>query len=455
MIAENGLRLMETLLGFGYDGAHREALLQRLPFSSATFYRALKPLLKLGLVEERAPSFFVLPLEHPHNFAFKLWVDQQRILELPIFAKEEIYGLVRRIGYAAGENLLGLWLHGSAAQNTLTSESDFDFVAVLRKEQELSITGPRPVQITVLGERRFRRDFLGGDPFIRTVVAHGLVLFDRNFVQAYYTQELPPLSESLRKEREGVLEDLRDRLLFCIRDKASAEGTQALRSLAVAVSRSMLDVLGKLPAGKDDLVENCQFYFGPAFARVLKECLNPRTKSSRWLKLLDELDHWRDRFATHSDSIRRVVAALQGPEEQLLSAVREMLDALTLTQVRLAEVMPGARDLGYDFAYDDGSGNRVVAEVKSARGPITNATFHSAVKQLKHYGPNSLFIINQYREVSLLERPPLYPKYLAEAERTGVSVLDCVELVRAWIGLVLNEEGALPPALAKTLGVSG
>lgn len=453
MISENGLLLMEALLGFGYEGAHREALLQRLPFSNTTFYRALKPLLKLGLVEERATSFFVLPLEHPHNFAFKLWVDQKRILELPVLTREEINGLVRRMEFAAGENLLGVWLHGSAAQNTLSSTSDFDFVAVLRKEQELNIPASRPVQITVLGERRFRRDFLAGDSFLRTVVAHGLVLLDRHFVQSYYTQALPPLSESLRKEREGVLEDLRDRVLLCVRDKSSSEGAQALRSLAVAVSRAMLDAIGELPAGKEDLVENCRFYFGPAFAEVLTECLDPKVKSSRWLKLLDDLDHWRDRFAIHADRIRRVVTALQGSEEQLLSAVREMLEALA--RIRFAELMPGSPDQGYDFVWDDGSGNRVVAEVKSARGPLTNAAFHSTVKQLKHYGQNSLFIVNQYREVSLLERPPLYPKYLAEAESTGVSVVDCVELVRAWISLVLNEERALPSALAKALGVPG
>lgn len=451
MISENSQRLMQTLLEFGYEGAHREALLQRLPFSMATFYRAIKPLLQLGLVAENSPSYYVLPLAHPHNFAFKLWNDQQRLLALPASIRDEIYGLLQRIRSLAGENMLALWLHGSAAQNSLGESSDFDFVVVTSKELELDLRASRIVQLTVFTEKRFRRLFSEGDPFLRTLISHGLLLLDHDFAQSYYTQPLPTPSQGQRKERDELLEQLRQRLLFAIREEAPELGVPALRALAIEVTRSMLYQLQELPAGKEDVLGLADFYFGPAYAQLLTQCLDPETPQNSWHQLLDELDHWRQQFLTHSDTIRRIISALHGSSvAQLEQALIDTLEALTGNSI-LGQVETPTADRRYDLTLKTQTGP-VYIELKSSRGAFAEPFLSKTLDDLKTLQAPAILILNQYRDVPLWERPSLTHRQLELAAQSQVALLDTVELAQAWLQLTLGQQPALPSAL---LALSG
>ena len=73
---------MDALLISGPEGGHRESLMRQAEMSPTTFYRGLEPLLEMGVVVERR-GHYTLPLSHPYNFAYKLWHDQARLLELP------------------------------------------------------------------------------------------------------------------------------------------------------------------------------------------------------------------------------------------------------------------------------------------------------------------------------------------------------------------------------------
>ena len=450
MISENSQRLMQTLLEFGYEGAHREALLQRLPFSMATFYRAIKPLLQLGLVAESSPSYYVLPLAHPHNFAFKLWNDQQRLLSLPASVRDEVYGLLQRIRSLAGENMLALWLHGSAAQNSLGESSDFDFVIVTSKELELDLRASRTVQLTVFTEKRFRRLFSEGDPFLRTLISHGLLLLDRDFAQSYYTQPLPTPSQGQRKERDELLEQLRQRLLFAIREEAPELGVPALRALAIEVTRSLLYQLQELPAGKDDVLDLAAFYFGPAYAQLLTQCLDPETPQNRWHQLLDELDHWREQFLTQADTIRRILSALRSSEAQLEQAIADALEALTGSSI-LGQAETSTADRRYDLALKTQTGP-VYIELKSSRGALAEPFLSKTLDDLKTLQAPAILILNQYRDVPLWERPSLTHRQLELAAQSQVALLDTVELAQAWLQLTLGQQPALPSALSALSG---
>ncbi len=437
----NSQQVMEALLAFGYEGAHREALVQRAGVSTATFYRALNPLLKLGLVEERSSSTYVLPLEHPHNFAFKLWHDQQSLLKLSAGLRDEVYRLLRELQKQLAENLLAVWLHGSATQNKLSPDSDVDFLVVLRKDQTVEISGPRPVQITSLAEKRFRADFQQGDPFVRTVMLHGVLLYDRDFAQSFYAQPFMAASPMAQKERAEMQDGIRSRLLFSIRQNSEEEGTEALSSFAVAVSRTMLDRLGVLPAGKGDLAEKVRFYFGDAFAHLIWRCTEKRVDSEEWLSVQDNLLYWQQQFEKHSADILRVATGLSASGVLVEVVVGEMLRMLVRSPLREAELV--GQDQSFDFVWEAGpSGEPVYFMVKSIKAKISPRYF----KGFKRDGVR-VVIANQLRDIPLTERPLVSEEQIVEARESGFALLDSIEVFQAWMHQKLGLTGT-PTRLA-------
>ncbi len=194
------LRLLDALLEAGQKGAHREALLRQAKVSTATFYSVIEPLLADGLLMEQGGRYLLM-LAHPCNFAFKLWRDQTKLLELTPPLRTEIPALVEQIKDEFGQNLLALWLHGSVVQHTMVPELEIDFLAVVLKEQDDRIRGSRDVQLTTLLEKDFRQDWRLGDGFVRAVLQHGLLLFDRGFAQEHYSQHIPETQPKALKDR--------------------------------------------------------------------------------------------------------------------------------------------------------------------------------------------------------------------------------------------------------------
>lgn len=59
----------------------------------------------------------------------------ERLCALALTDRIQILGVLRQACEALGENMVCLWLVGSASQAALSPESDFDFLAVLRKDR--------------------------------------------------------------------------------------------------------------------------------------------------------------------------------------------------------------------------------------------------------------------------------------------------------------------------------
>lgn len=409
------LRLLDALLEAGPKGAHREGLLRQAKISTATFYRVVEPLLAVGLLGEQG-GHYLLKLSHPCNFAFKLWRDQTRLLELSPPLRTEIPALVDRIKVEFGSNLLALWLHGSVVQHAVDSESDIDFLAVVRKEQDDQIRGTRPVQLVTLLGKHFRQDWQQGDSFLRAVLQHGLLLFDHGFAQEYLSQPIPETQPQALQDRERIQERLDSRLLYFIREKAWEDAKRSLKGLAVAVGRSMLEPFGEIPADKTDLLRALQLYFGPECATEFRNGIKVHEEPEAFFRLRSRVLRWQSIFRKHIDHIQRVVAACSGNEASFESACRDML------QIVFGDDLIDTPAKELILRLPDG---QVVIEVKSIKGKFDQKQFRdiSVSRPL-------VVIVNQLREIPLTQRPELTFAQRALGEEIGAVILDSRELLQ-------------------------
>ena len=409
---------MKSLLASGFEGAHRETLMRDAEMSPATFYRGLEPLLKMGVVVEQR-GHYTLPLSHPYNFAFKLWHDQGQLLELPLQLRDEVADLNGKIQDLFGENLLALWVHGSVAQQTMGPESDIDFLAVIRKDQEVDVRGSRPIQLTVLTHKHFKEDFENGDNFLRTILAHGLLVFDRRFAREFYAQPLPAPGGEALQFRQTVQERIKSRLLFFVREDALEDARKALSSLAVSTGRLMLEQLGELPAGKSDLTKALDLYFGPKFSELVATCLAQKVGLNEVFRLQRELLERQGRFATQATYVQGLIKGLSASAQQFENTCQEMLKVVFDNSEVSAH-----KDTGTDWVLKIGA-TQVGVCCKSTKGPYNL----SQLRALPAFRPLVL-IVNQLREVPLMQRPQLGESLKSEAEQMGICVVESSQLLK-------------------------
>lgn len=433
MMPANSLRLMEALLTYGPEGSHREGLRQQADMSTATFYRALEPLLEAGLVRERDSNYY-LPLEHPHNFSFKLWNDQVRLLELAAPVREEVFELRQSIQKKLGENLQALWFHGSAAQNSLRADSDFDFLAVVRKEAEVDVQGSRPVQTVIFTARRFSSSFSEGDAFLRTVLTHGLLLFDRQFAQEFYAQPMPASSTSALKERGELQEQARSKLFFFLRMEEPGEARRALAQLAVNVTRTMLGELGEVPAGKADLVEIGRLYFGPVFAELVRQCIEKKASVEELLGLSGQLEQWQKQFAIHAGFIKDLAAGLQGSPLQFEVLCFKMLCILSGDEAHVEH----GKNTDADLVISRGD-ETIFVEVKSFKRGFTGPDATSLPKARP-----LVVVLNYLKELPPSQRPPITDQQRAVYVDLGIPLIDSRELLQLSVRRLLALESEKP-----------
>lgn len=220
---------------------------------------------------------------------------------------------------------------------------------------------------------------------------------------------------------------IRSRLLFSIRENSAEEGAEALASFAVAVSRSMLDRLGLLPAGKADLTEKVRFYFGDGFAHTIWRCIEKKVGSKEWLSVQDHLLYWQQQFEKHSADILRVASGLSGSGVLVEAVMGEMLRMLVRGSLREAELV--GRDQSFDFVWEAGpSKEPVYFMVKSIKARIAPRYF----KGFKQDGVR-VVIANQLRDIPLTERPLVSEEQIAQARKGGFALLDSVEIFQTWM----------------------
>lgn len=404
------LSLMEAVLENGTRGTHREALIRAANLSKSSFYRVVQPLLKRGILQEKG-GYYTFPLGHPHNYAFKLWRDQNRLLKIEDPLRSEVLALLETLQGEFKSNLLALWLVGSAAHLTMGEESDLDLVLVVRRSQEYEPRGSRAIQLTIWTEKDFRELYRMGDNFVRTALQYGLVLADRGFAQEFYAQAMPEPGLKAFREREELLQQGDRRLSFFLREKALVEARQILSGLAVATGRLMLERLGELPAGKHDLVKRAELYFGPVLAKLLQRCLSREAEDSREiLQLNAQLQQWYQKFLPHSDYLEGLVRSLSSTGQEFEIAATKML----------ALVFP--------------EGLTLPVEIKSCKGQV-------AVEQLgRGFESDSLLILNALCEVPPIQRPDLPPAVYDVAGQAGVIVWDSRELLQYHNRVLLEEK---------------
>lgn len=409
------LRLMEALAEAGAQGASREALVRLADISVASFYRALEPLQHAGLVHEQGGQL-VLPLSHPYNYAFKLWRDQDRLLQLPAQVREELYGLVERLQVELGPNLLALWLVGSAAHLTLHAGSDLDLVVVVRKEQASTPRGSRPIQLTLFTESTFREAYRRGDNFVLTALAHGVLLCDRGFAQPFYAEPLPTSGLRAVRQREETLEHLESRVYFFLREDALEDARQTLKAMAVALGRGLLEPLGELPAGKTDLVAMLALYYGPAVEQLVNTGLGQAAPRGELPQLVGEFAALQRRFQPRAKLLTQLARSLSGSARGFVAAVQQMLETL----------FPGRLLLEPDHQADVRIqlGSRTVNIVmKSLKGPLGP----DQLERVAHAGAQ-LVVLNLLRELLPSQRPPLPDALHEKARALHLVLLDSREL---------------------------
>ena len=285
MILENPatVNLLKALVDIGPRGATREYVLQKTGMAQTTFYRVLKPLLRRGLVREES-SRFIMPLDTPYNFLFKRLHDVEKLEELKKVDQDRVLAVFAHAKANLGSNLLALWLVGSAAHRQMTSESDLDFLAVVREESDYAPQRSYDVHFIQMASTEFRERWADKDDFVFTALRHGLLLEDYGFAQEFYSKPIPlEIREEEFYKDEDDISGQKDSIVSYIQLKARKEAQAALANYAISIARRMLRVYNVLPAGKPDLLQALHQLFGPTITSVFRESLqNSADQSNDW-----------------------------------------------------------------------------------------------------------------------------------------------------------------------------
>lgn len=433
------LRLMEALLAAGSQGAHRESLVRLAGISTASFYRSVEPLLAADLVHEQG-GHFMMPLERPYNYAFKLWHDQDRLQQMGPGMRAQIASILEQLRPELGENILCLWLVGSAAHQTTTEASDLDLLAMVKKSREYPLRAGRAVQLTTLTRAQFRQLHREGDGFLRSALQHGLVLWDGGFAQPFYARpDRRPARRSLR-EREERLEKLRRHLLFIIGHDALEEGRDVLSRLAVGTGRLMLERLGELPAGKRDLVDGMRLYFGHRQAELVRTCLNRKGDAKEIIDLQGELEDLYRRFVTRAPLLVSLVQGLSGGQREFEACCATILESLDL---------PLEGGCAHGLVKMDAA--MAAIECRSLKGGLKPGQ----LRRPPAWSGPVVLVANLFREVPVRQRPGFTSDLEEEARRLDISLLDSRKLLQFHNRFWLEPSPPSPSTwLSQTVGLS-
>ena len=110
---------------------------------------------------------------------------------------------------------------------------------------------------------RFQRKVKDGDSFVLSALRYGLLLEDRGFAQAWLDtpQQIELETQQIRSVQES-LDELRTRLLSFVRMKEGQESQRLLKAFAITLGRALLAFFHELPAGKADLLQSLDLYYG-------------------------------------------------------------------------------------------------------------------------------------------------------------------------------------------------
>jgi hypothetical protein len=443
MILENPstVKLLGVLVEFGQRGATRELLQQKTGMGKTTFYRVLKPLLVRGIICEEG-SLYRMPLDNPYNFLFKRLYSMEKIDELSQLDRNRVLSVIDHAKSHLERHLLALWLVGSAAHQTMTKESDLDFLAVLDDEEvEYLPDLAYDVHFITMTEEEFRARWREKNDFILTALRHGLLLEDKGFAQEFYLQPLPVQLQGTEFHQDAEeLEEQKERFMVSIKARLSDEAVKSLSHYAISIARRMLRVYNILPAGKPDLLRASKLLFGARFHQRLELVLNNNKLEPGQTSLLMERCHYFEdiyqRFASHLTYLQKFA--------DLVTSSGELNQQLA--QQALMEISGGKIET---YSGTDGllewNGQHYLIEIKSLLGPFTKAPLRKLERHLADAQGDASFqgllIINSYRDIPLLERRDTFSKEsLEQAVSLGIKMRSTTELLRALNRSIIEKE---------------
>jgi hypothetical protein len=412
MMPPAALQLLSALLEVGPEGAPRQHLVAKAGIVTSTFYRILKPLMQNGLIVQVGDRYH-LPLGNLHNFRFKLWHDASQLYQLAPPDRGAILDILAHARHHLGDNLKVLWLVGSAASDTLTADSDLDFLALVGEETLYHPASQRPVNFVVMTQVGFDAERAQGDDFVLAALRSGLVLFDGGTAQAIY-EKAPTIALSIdqRHQAEAGIERQHKRLFHFVEAKAGDESRRALQAMAIKTAWFMLRSMNVAPPPKNRLVPLCEEYFGPRFATLLRQAIGKQAiPVSKQLSLSRDLEETHTRF-TQALSHLQAYAALP------------YAGALPLRQL--------CAQIFHEWLPTDSS--RYLVECK-ASNRLDMKTIQSLARTASrlHPTPHPVLVANVDRKIPVLDRPqPPFPDDVLKAAHTqGVVLLTGLDLLRA------------------------
>ena len=442
MILENPatVKLLSALVEAGQRGATRELLQQKTGLGKTTFYRVLKPLLSRGVVREN-DSLYRMPLDNPYNFLFKRLHDIEKIEELHQLDRDRVLSVVDHAKAHLQSHLVALWLVGSAAHQTMTRDSDLDFLAVTDEEVEYLPSLAYAVHFVTMTQDEFRARWREKNDFVLTALRHGLVLEDRGFAQEFYLQPLPVQLQGQEFHQDAEeLEEQKERIMLFIKSKAPQETAQALSHYAISIARRMLRVYNVLPAGKPDLLRASELLFGAKFRQQLEQAidsgkLNRASWTTKLLERCHQIEEVYHRFSSHLAYFQEFA--------DLVTASGERHEALA---VQALSELSKEKLVSYQGA--DGllekNRQRYLVEIKSLRGRFTEAPLRQLARHLdaaQDDGLRGLLIVTHHRDIPLLERREAFSASVwQQAGDLGIELRSTLELLCALNRSILEPE---------------
>jgi hypothetical protein len=431
------LRLMSTLLNTGGSGASREQLIQQADIGTTTFYRVVRPLLADGLVQEH-DGRYVLPLTIPYNYRFKQWHDMERLHRLPEVERSAILDILDQTRKNLGDDLICLWLLGSAAHDALTASSDLDFIAVCKKDTGFVPSTTRPLNFFAMTVSRFTRALDQHDPFVVAALRYGIVLHDQEFAQRFYAR-LPAIQAAPVEPREEVVANLVRRFHYHVENQELVEAAGALKSVALQTARSMLAPFGEMPGSKTELTAAARLYLGKGFAAALAAAA-ATTDTAAMFTQERRLARYLATFqahATHLASFAQILSSAPSLEVDLPTFFHELFPELEC--VLESHSLGRGRRRGGNIFLGSRQGRKYVIAWKSSKGPLDLEDLQHLVAKGKKK-PQKVLVVCECRDLPPLQRPPLTPALLEEGRRLHTHIIPASEIVSAHAMLHLDDQ---------------
>lgn len=392
-------KLLDALLEVGTEGATREHILRKANISVRTFYKHIKEMLKVGVVQE-VGNRYRLSLDSPYVFRYKQWRDLDLLYDRGETVRNAVLNIRSDALSLDGDNILCFWLVGSAARGEMKKGSDLDFLAIVRSHSEYEPkAGSFKVQWVTMKRKEFIQKLREGDEFAVSALRQGLLLHDSGVAQKLYLSPVNKPGDLFLRERGAVVERFRKRFFEHLEFDELEEAEEVLCSLTETVLRSLLQYFGENPRGKSHIISLAELYFGKEINEnfALAMFLEVTQSKDAIVDLHREISSYYERFLARAEHLTFVSRSL------LSGHPVEFEKALRIIFSEFFSYAPQKRSSIEILSYEMG---HILVQGKTLTGVPTQENLEAIIKTLKEQRSSltALFVANPLREVPVYER---------------------------------------------------